>query len=123
MIMLSVYAQNTVSMRSCARSPECHVIRLEERARGPILQRGNHDDSFLGSNSNVAYPAGVTTSIFFHFTKYQILGYNSNMPTMIIRVKNVQMGVPGAQKMDGLELRDTLEQTEHKKRGRKCGTG
>ena len=37
MMMLSVYAQNTVSMRSCARSPECHVIRLEERARGPIL--------------------------------------------------------------------------------------
>ena len=30
-MMLSVYAQNTVSMRSCARSPECHVIRLEER--------------------------------------------------------------------------------------------
>ena len=40
--------------------------------------------SFLGSNSNAAYPAGVTTSIFFHFTKYQILCYN-NMPTMIIR--------------------------------------
>ena len=38
MMMLSVYAQNTVSTRSCARSPECHVIRLEERARGPILQ-------------------------------------------------------------------------------------
>ena len=40
-----------------------------------------------------------------------------------IFVKNVLIGVPDARKTDKSELRNTLEGTEYKKRGGKCGMG